>query len=51
MLSRWQDHALRHLDNVIATSHIGYVSGELYRIFYQDTVANIDNWLEKKSRL
>jgi phosphoglycerate dehydrogenase-like enzyme len=46
-----EDHALRQLDNVIATSHIGYVSRELYRIFYQDTVANIDNWLEKKSRL
>ena len=45
-----QEHALRHLDNVIATSHIGYVSRDLYRVFYQDTVANIANWLQTKSR-
>jgi len=46
-----QDHALRHLDNVIATSHIGYVSRHLYRVFYQDTVTNIANWLQGKDRL
>jgi phosphoglycerate dehydrogenase-like enzyme len=46
-----QDHALRHLDNVVATSHIGYVSRDLYRIFYQDTVTNIANWLQRKSHL
>jgi phosphoglycerate dehydrogenase-like enzyme len=39
------DHPLRKLDNVLATPHIGYVSRDLYRIFYQDTVANIAEWL------
>jgi phosphoglycerate dehydrogenase-like enzyme len=46
-----QDHPLRHLDSVVATSHIGYVSRDVYRIFYQDTVANIVNWLQRTSRL
>lgn len=35
------DHPFRRLDNLTATPHIGYVSRELYRVFYQDTVANI----------
>jgi phosphoglycerate dehydrogenase-like enzyme len=39
------EHPFRHLDNVIATPHIGYVSRDLYRVFYQDTVANIKDWL------
>jgi phosphoglycerate dehydrogenase-like enzyme len=43
------EHPFRHLDNVIATPHIGYVSRELYRVFYQDTVANIAGWLGRRS--
>jgi len=42
------DHALRQLDTVIATPHIGYVSRDLYRLFYQDTVANIAAWLQSR---
>jgi len=42
------DHPLRRLDNVVATPHIGYVSRDLYRIFYQDTVANIAEWLQRR---
>jgi phosphoglycerate dehydrogenase-like enzyme len=40
-----QDHALRKLGCVVTTPHIGYVSRDLYRVFYQDTVANIAEWL------
>jgi phosphoglycerate dehydrogenase-like enzyme len=43
------EHPFRRLDNVIATPHIGYVSRELYRVFYQDTVANIEGWLGRRS--
>lgn len=46
-----QGHALRQLDNVVATPHIGYVSRDLYRVFYQDTVANIAKWLQRRPRL
>ena len=43
------DHPFRRLDNVIATPHIGYVSRDLYRVFYQDTVANIADWLGRRN--
>ena len=42
------DHPLRKLDDVLATPHIGYVSRDLYQIFYQDTVANIAEWLQRR---
>ncbi len=42
-----QDHPLRQLDTVVATPHIGYVSRELYRVFYRDTVANIAAWMQR----
>ena len=38
-------HPFRTLDNVLATPHIGYVSEGLYKTFYEDTVANIRQWL------
>jgi phosphoglycerate dehydrogenase-like enzyme len=43
-----QDHPFRQLDTAIATPHIGYVSRDLYRVFYQDTVANIVKWLQTR---
>ena len=35
------DHPFRSLENALATPHIGYVSRELFRTFYGDTVRNI----------
>lgn len=43
-------HPLRELPNVLATPHVGYVSKELYRTFYGDTVRNIVQWLEETGR-
>jgi phosphoglycerate dehydrogenase-like enzyme len=40
------DHAFRKLENILATPHIGYVTEDLYRIFYGDAAANITKWLE-----
>lgn len=39
------EHPFRTLDNVLATPHLGYVSEEQYRVFYQETVAGIVDWL------
>jgi phosphoglycerate dehydrogenase-like enzyme len=40
------DHPFRHLDNVLATPHIGYVGENLYRTFYGDVAAAVGAWLE-----
>lgn len=42
-----KDHAFRRIDTVLATPHIGYVSRDLYRRFYGDTVRNILEWLDR----
>lgn len=42
-----KDHPYRSLENVLATPHIGYVSQNLYKTFYSDTVKNILTWLNK----
>jgi phosphoglycerate dehydrogenase-like enzyme len=39
------DHPFRKLDNVLATPHIGFVTEDTYRLFYQDTVHAIESWL------
>ena len=38
-------HPLRTLDNVVATGHLGYVTEEVYRIFYEQTLENVQGWL------
>ncbi|MGY0572507.1 NAD(P)-dependent oxidoreductase [Bradyrhizobium sp. RDM12] len=43
------DHPFRKLDDVLATPHIGYVTEELYRVFYGDAAANIARWLENNA--
>ena len=35
------DHPLRRLDNALLTPHIGYVSQQLYSVFYRDAVEDI----------
>jgi len=44
------DHPYRSLSNLLATPHIGYVSRALYERFYQDTVNNIRQWLDRQGR-
>jgi phosphoglycerate dehydrogenase-like enzyme len=44
------DHPFRNLPNLLATPHIGYVSRGLYARFYQDTVANIRQWLDRQGQ-
>ena len=43
-------HPFRTLDNVLATPHIGYVSTDLYKTFYEDTVSNIRQWLDEQMK-
>jgi len=40
------DHPFRKLDNLLATSHIGFVTDNTYRTFYGDTVKVIEDWLK-----
>jgi phosphoglycerate dehydrogenase-like enzyme len=42
------NHPYRSLENALATPHIGYVSRELYKTFYGDTVKNIAAWLDQR---
>jgi phosphoglycerate dehydrogenase-like enzyme len=41
-------HPLRKAPRVLLTPHIGYVSGENYRVFYGGTVEAIEAWLAGK---
>ena len=40
------DHPLRTLPNAVVTPHIGYVTAETYRLFYQHAVEDIRAWLD-----
>jgi D-3-phosphoglycerate dehydrogenase len=42
------DHALRTMENVTLTPHLGYVNEENYRTFYADTIENVQAWLAGK---
>jgi len=43
-------HPFRKLDNLLATSHIGYVTENTYRLFYGDTVAILADWLKTNTK-
>lgn len=38
------DHPLRTLDNVTLTPHLGYVTRDVYEIFFRDAVEDIAAW-------
>ncbi|MBO9198600.1 D-2-hydroxyacid dehydrogenase family protein [Rhizobium sp. 16-449-1b] len=40
------DHPFRGLDNVVATSHVGFVTKGTYDIFFGETVENVLAWLD-----
>ena len=42
------DHPFRRLENTVITPHLGYVSSDLYRIFFGVGVEDIRAWLDGK---
>jgi phosphoglycerate dehydrogenase-like enzyme len=40
------DHPLRKLDNVVLTPHIGYVVQQNHKVFYEDTLEDIEAFLD-----
>jgi phosphoglycerate dehydrogenase-like enzyme len=40
------DHPFWRLDNVVLTPHLGYVTAETYRVFYGDSVEDINGYLQ-----
>ncbi len=40
------DHPLRRLENTVITPHLGYVSRDLYQLFFNVTVEDIRAWLD-----
>lgn len=40
------EHPFRTLPNVLGTGHIGYVTADTYRLFYEDTVKIIEDWIK-----
>ena len=39
------EHALRELDNVILTPHVGYVTRQTYEVFYRETLEAVEAFL------
>ncbi|WP_221392731.1 D-2-hydroxyacid dehydrogenase family protein [Dyadobacter sp. NIV53] len=44
-----KDHPFRNLGNLLATPHIGYVTENTYKLFFEDTVKIIQNWITNKN--
>ena len=42
------EHPFRTMDNVLATPHIGYVTEDTYKVFYEDTVQAIQDWIKSR---
>lgn len=42
------DHPFRRMENVVVSPHIGYVTEETYRVFYGDTLEDIQAFLAGK---
>ena len=42
------DHPFRKLENTVVTPHLGYVTEDVYRIFFRDTVDNIRGFIDGK---
>jgi phosphoglycerate dehydrogenase-like enzyme len=39
------DHPVRRLDNVVLTPHLGYVVDDNMKMFYENALTNIRNWM------
>lgn len=42
------EHPLRTMDNVVLTPHVGFSTEEVYRVFYEDTVENLEAYIAGK---
>jgi phosphoglycerate dehydrogenase-like enzyme len=42
------EHPLRKLDNVVLTPHLGYVTGDNYRVAYGEALEDVKAWLAGK---
>ena len=42
------DHELRRLDNVVLTPHLGYVTTQNYRVYFEGVVGDIRGFLDGK---
>jgi phosphoglycerate dehydrogenase-like enzyme len=42
------DHPLRRIENVTLSPHLGYVTQESFRMYYEDTIENVEAWLDGK---